>query len=290
MQRHLPFNKEAFFKSLILLGFSTFLFWLVESNKIIFYINPRFVWLTKLAAVLIFLMFLVQAGSFYRQTQSNHSHAHAGQGRIKLVFLPFVVTLLMAFLLPNQALNASMAQKKGMNLGTRTVTSGQADQSNGNLGNAAATQTNNNSENNQEYTPQKQDSAQPKIDELRKNSYIKVSEENFMLVNSEVYTYPDKYVGKEITMLGFVDKDPKFRSDQFGLVRYVITCCSADASLAGFLCEYTSASNLIKGSWLNIRGTIELGKYEGDTTPIIKVTSFSKAQQPQKPYIYPVYY
>jgi len=91
-------------------------------------------------------------------------------------------------------------------------------------------------------------------------------------------------------MLGFVLKDQKFPSNQFGLVRYVISCCSADAVPDGFICDYSNASNFSKGSWLNIRGTIQLGKFEGNTIPVIRVTSFSKAQEPENPYIYPVFY
>lgn len=79
------------------------------SNKIIFYINPRFVRLTEAAAVLMFLMFLVQAANSCRRISTVHSHCHFGQGKIKLAFLPFVVTLLMAFLLPNNALDANLA-------------------------------------------------------------------------------------------------------------------------------------------------------------------------------------
>jgi putative membrane protein len=283
-------NAEAFIKSLILLGFSTFLFWLVESNKIVFYINPRFVWLTEAAAVLIFLMFLVQAGNSYRRTSANHSHCHSGQSKIKLALLPFVVTLLMAFLLPDNALDASLAYNKGMNLNARPVTSGQSGPSSTVPSNVPVTQTNNNSTDPKAYDSLSKDSYQSMVDELRKSSLIKVTEENYTLITSEINMYPDKYVGKEIAMLGFVFRDQDFPSNQFGLVRYVVSCCSADAIIDGFLCEYNNASDLSKGSWLNIRGTIQKGEYENIIIPMIKVTSYSKGQEPKSPYIYPFNY
>jgi len=288
MQRRMSLNAEAFIKSLILLGFSTFLFWLVESNKIVFYINPRFVWLTKAAAVLIFLMFLVQAGNSYRRTSTNHSHCHFGQSKIKLALLPFVVTLLMAFLLPDNALDASLAYKKGMNLNARPVTSAQSGPSSTVPGNAPVTQTNNNSTD--PRASLSKDSYQSMVDEIRKSSLIKVTEENYTLITSEINMYPDKYVGKEIAMLGFVFRNQDFPPNQFGLVRYVVSCCSADAIIDGFLCEYNNASDLSKGSWLNIRGTIQKGEYENSIIPMIKVTSFSKGQEPESPYIYPFNY
>ncbi|KJR96763.1 MAG: hypothetical protein VR68_13770 [Peptococcaceae bacterium BRH_c4a] len=288
MQSRWSLNPEAFFKSLILLGFSIFLFWLVESNKIIFYINPRFVWLTEAAAVLIFLMFLVQAGNSYRRTSTSHSHS--GQSKIKLALLPFVVTLLMAFLLPDNALDASMAYNKGMNLKTRPATSDQSGPSSTVPGNAPATQTNNNGTDPQAYDRRSKNTFQSKVDELRKSSLIKVTEDDFTLITSEINMYPDKYVGKEIAMLGFVFKDQDYPSNQFGLVRYVVSCCSADAIIDGFLCEYNNASDLSKGSWLNIRGIIKMGQFDNNPIPMIKVTSLSKGQEPQSPYIYPFNY
>ncbi|MDF9408864.1 MAG: hypothetical protein A4E52_01981 [Pelotomaculum sp. PtaB.Bin013] len=288
MKRRFSLNTEAVFKTLILLGFSAFLFWFVKSNNIVYYINPRFVRLTEAAAVLIFLMFLVQAGNSFRWTSVVHSClCHSGHSHNKLALLPFVVTLMMAFLLPNNALDASMAFNKGMNLSTRPTTSGQPGLTVTVPGNVPTTQTNNNNSNSQGYLPQEQNPMQAKIDELHKTSLINVTEDNFSLVTNEVNMYPEQYAGKEITMIGFVLKEQKFTTDQFGLVRYVITCCSADAMPDGFMCEYKNASNFREGDWLNIRGTIQLGKYEGNTIPVIRITAFSKAQEPQNPYIYP---
>jgi putative membrane protein len=235
-------------------------------------------------------MFLAQAGNSFRRTSSVHSYCLSGHSNNKSAFLPFVVTLLMAFLLPNNTLDAGMAYNKGMNLGTPPATSGQYSPPPAVPDNMPTTQTDNNNANNQGYASQTRNPVQSKIDELQKTSLIKVNEDNFTLVTNQVNIYPEQYVGKEITMLGFVLKEKKFPSNQFGLARYVITCCSADAMPDGFICEYKNASHFSEGDWLNIRGNIQLGKYEGNTVPIIKVTSFSKVQEPQNPYIYPVYY
>ncbi len=285
MHRHMSSNREALLKALIILGFSMLLFWLVGSNKIIFYINPRFVWLTKLSAVLIFLMFLVQSGNYLLKS-AGHSHTHACPGRIKLIYLPFMFTLFLAFFLPNQALDSSIAQNKGVNLGKQTVNNSRSDQDSSNMDNAVQTEAADNNINSRPYTARNQNPTQVETDILRNASFIEVNENNFTLINNEVYTYPDKYAGKEIAMLGFVVKNEEFQSDQFGLVRYVITCCSADALPGGFFCKYASTSNLSEGSWLNIKGIIDLDKYEGNVIPIIKVTSLSKAKQPQSPYVY----
>jgi len=128
---------------------------------------------------------------------------------------------------------------------------------------------------------------QEKIDEIRNSALIKVTEDNFTIVNTETYLFPERYVGKEISMLGFVYKEPGMKPHQFALGRYLITCCSADASFAGFLCEYDNAGDFKEGNWLTIRGTIKVGQYEGSDIPMILISTFNKAEQePENPYIY----
>lgn len=288
MPKHVTLDAEGFLKSVILLGFSTYLFILVKSNSIIYYINPRFVRFTEAAAILIFLMFLMQAGRSLRLTSTSHKQLHSGHSKLNFVLLPFVITLLMAFLLPDKALDASMAQNKGPNLGSRPAASVQPAQANVSEDKIMPAQTGNDQVISQGNTAEAK--VHPKIIELRQSKHIKVGDDNFTMVTNEVNMYPEKYVGKEIAMLGFVFRDKSYPPNQFGLLRYVISCCSADAMPDGFLCEYANAAQYAEGAWLNIQGTLQMGKYGNENIPIIKVTSVSKGREPQNPYIYPVFY
>jgi putative membrane protein len=286
MSRHVSFDAEAFLKSVILLGFSTFLFVLIKSNHIIYYINPRFIKLTEAAALLIFFMFLAQAARSLRLASTSLKPPHRGHAKINFVLLPFVITLLMAFLTPDRALDASMAQNKGANLAARPAASAQPEQANENRGGAEATDSN--QPGIPEDTARTEYSVHPKVDQLRRAQQITVDEDNFSLATGEINMYPDKYAGKEITMLGFVFKDKSYPPQQFGLLRYVVSCCSADAVPDGFLCEYARASELSEGSWLKIHGTLQMGEYENEIIPVIKVTSISRVQEPKNPYVYPI--
>jgi putative membrane protein len=205
---------------------------------------------------------------------------------IKLAYLPFVATLIIAFLSPNSPLDASMASKKGVNLGARQATA-QTASPNAATDINSIPQTVNNDSINQRPAPQDRNPIQEKINEIRKSGLVKVTEDNFTIVNNETYLFPELYAGKEISMLGFVYKEPGMKPDQFALGRYVITCCSADASFAGFLCEYQNASDFKEGNWLTIRGTIQVGQYNGSNIPVIVISTFNKADQaPENPYIY----
>ncbi len=266
------------------MGFCTFLLWLLMSDSIVFYINPRFAKLTMAASVILLVMFLVQAGNSFQRAPSTHSNNR--QGMIKLAYLPFVATLLIAFLFPNSPLDASMASKKGVNLNARQNTA-QTASPNASPDSKTIIQDDNNGLNNQEPATAVKNPFQEKIDDIRKSALIKVTEDNFTIVNTETYLFPEFYAGKEISMLGFVYKEPGMQPDQFALGRYVITCCSADASFAGFLCEYQNASDLKEGNWLTIRGTIKVGQYEGGEIPVIVISIFNEADQaPENPYIY----
>ncbi|MFZ5651204.1 MAG: TIGR03943 family putative permease subunit [Bacillota bacterium] len=280
MHRYL--NLEDKFKSVILLGFSIFLFWLVESENLSIYINPKYAGLTKATAVVMLLMFLAQTFRPIRRMPSCHSHS---SGK-KWGYIAFAIPLLMAFLLPDSALDANMAANKRIALNNRIESVNQSNALNSGKNDATA-KINTSSPGTPGSNMQTQGPMRPMADELKNTGLIKVTDENFNYVMSELYLFTDDYIGKEITILGFVDKDDSFLPNQFGLARYVITCCSADASLGGLICESSDAAGLKKDTWLTVRGTIQKGRRDGQTIPVVKVTSYTQSEKPKTSYIYP---
>jgi putative membrane protein len=170
-------------------------------------------------------------------------------------YSPFVLTLILAFLLPNTSLSASLVQNKGLN---SQITS---DVSKG------------------EY--------RPLAAELKETNLIKVTDKNFIAVMSELYCYPKEYVGKEIEMQGFIFKDSSKSPDRFSLVRYVIACCVADASPYGVLCEIKDAASYPEGGWYQIQGTIEVNENQGKSFPVIKITWIKSISPLAVPYVFP---
>ncbi len=276
---------EAKLKAAILLGFSFLLYWLVDSGTITAYINPRFAGLTKTTAVVMFIMFIVQIFRPTPRVPNSHNHRKSA-GVIKWGYIAFIIPLLMGYLLPQSTLDANMAANKRISLNASTVNNNQTGTINPGKDEPKA-QTDVNTVNAQENNIQPQGLLRPIANELKQASLINVTDENFNYVMSELYMFNDDYIGKEITMVGFVDKDDSFLPNQFGLARYVITCCAADATLGGLICEYNNTESLKKGSWLTVRGTIQKGLYDQQNVPIVKVTSYKNSEKPQNPYIYP---
>ena len=165
-------NKEIFAKALLLLGFLILLFSLIISNQLILYVNPRVTNLIKLSGCVLLLMFLRQC--WHLKKAWNQPEEKTSIHKKYWKYFPFVVTLVLAFLLPNSSLNASLVQNKGLN----SQISNEASKG--------------------EY--------RPLAAELRETNFIKVTDKNFIEVMSELYRFPQEYVGKQIEMKGFIFK------------------------------------------------------------------------------------
>ncbi len=124
-----------------------------------------------------------------------------------------------------------------------------------------------------------------------KNKAITVSNDDFGVWISEIYSNAKKYEGYTIMMTGTVFKDPEMlEDDEFVPGRLMMTCCVADLSLVGIRCKYEKASELKADSWVTVEGTIHIGKYEYDGVeydePQVSVTKITPADEVEG-YVYP---
>lgn len=124
-----------------------------------------------------------------------------------------------------------------------------------------------------------------------KNKKITVSNDDFGLWISEIFANMEKYKGYQITMTGFVFKDPElFKENEFVPARLMMSCCAADLAPAGLLCKYDKTSELKADSWVTVQGTLHIGKYKFDDIeyddPQISVTKITPAEEVEG-YVYP---
>lgn len=247
---------HALLRSLILAGFLILLILLINTGQLSLYINPRFNILIELSGYVLLPMLIVQVLSILRPRDIGdytRGHYHGGL----YGYIPFAVVLLIAFMVPGNTLNASLVNTKGLNSQLAAVT------------------------NNVKEMPR------PLADELRKARSIQVTDRTYTEVMSEIEWFPQDYVGKEITITGFVFRPPGASGNQFSLVRYVVLCCTADALPYGVLCELKGAEKLPAETWLTLTGTIQMSKYEDRDVPVIKVSSYKVVEQPKNPYVFP---
>jgi len=246
-------NKDVLARVLILLGFVLVLFSLIITEQLTLYVHPRIISLIKISDGLLFMMFLLQCWNLKKIW--NKSTGEAKHCNRCWEYMPFIFALLIALLLPNTSLNASLVNNKGLNSQITTEIS------------------------KKEY--------RPLAPELRKTNLIKVSDSNFIEVMSELYRFPQEYIGKEIDMKGFIYKDASTSPNQFSLIRFIVGCCVADALPSGALCEINNADKYTNGSWYQIQGVIEASEREGKLFPVVKVTWIKSISANTTPYVFP---
>ncbi len=64
-----------------------------------------------------------------------------------------------------------------------------------------------------------------------------------------------------------------------------MTCCIADLTPLGFVCQNATEIDAKTGQWYTVKGEIVLGEYKGNTEPQIKIISLLPTE-PIDEYIY----
>jgi uncharacterized repeat protein (TIGR03943 family) len=97
----------------------------------------------------------------------------------------------------------------------------------------------------------------------------------------------DELVGREADVVGFVYHDPQRPLDGFFVVRYVITCCTADGSGAGLPVVWHGGAALPADGWVRVRGTIGAITVGEHVTPVLIAMGVETVARPDNPYLYP---
>ena len=98
---------------------------------------------------------------------------------------------------------------------------------------------------------------------------------------------PSVYIGQTVDVTGFIYRDSHNGSDQFWVSRFAISCCVADATAIGMLAQSPQAPSLQVGNWVRVTGQLGVGKYAGQTVPVIHADQITSADQPANPYLNP---
>ncbi len=101
------------------------------------------------------------------------------------------------------------------------------------------------------------------------------------------------YDGKEIEMSGMVYYNDGLKDNEFVISRLLMSCCAADATYVGFLSEYDGKKSLKQGDWIRVRGVMKKGsQYNAglqreETVPKIYIKSIESMDPPKSEYVYP---
>ncbi|NQT86088.1 TIGR03943 family protein, partial [bacterium] len=96
----------------------------------------------------------------------------------------------------------------------------------------------------------------------------------------------DAWRGKRVVVEGMVSHDPELPDGTFMVYRFIITCCVADARVAGVVVTYDKAKTLEAETWVRLEGTVGAIDIEGEQYPQIILESVKTIEEPPEPYLY----
>ncbi|MFD2132483.1 TIGR03943 family putative permease subunit [Pseudogracilibacillus auburnensis] len=301
-------------RGLILFLFTMFIIKLHRTGDLLKLINPKYTVISMIGAAILFLFFLVQLQRVFMVKKKSHVHGHDcshdhdhGDSPItsrKMVSYAIIsLPIVMWLLIPLSTLDSSIAEKKAimLNLTNNAMSSEpkENDQSENKMDGKGNGLFDGNTEDDVTYhdlpadpnlysNTVTKDQFEQIEQELELQSSILMSERVYAVYYDRINQEMDKFVGKEITVTGFVYKEADFASDQLVLGRFLITHCVADASIIGFLTEMEDAASIAEDTWIEVKGTIFLEEYNGSRLPAIRVSSWKEINEPAQPYLYPL--
>ncbi|MDR1615662.1 MAG: TIGR03943 family protein [Syntrophomonadaceae bacterium] len=286
------FNPQVFWEFLCYSVFAALIFYLVSSGKYLFYVTPRMEPYLYFTAILMGIWALAGLGRLFRpQYKVRFAHCFVLIVPILLLSIPHAPVSSANF----SGQNYFGASSQQTIFGGSGFDNGSGNPQNKSIAESGLPPEDAGSEGSVVFDDQsampegEYDTYLPGFNATRKK--ITVSNNDFGIWSSEIYTNMKKYEGYAIAMTGFVFKDPEIlMDDEFVIARLMMSCCVADLSPTGLLCKYDQSSGLKTESWVNIEGTLFIGQYEYEgqryEDPQILVTSITPAEE-VKGYVYP---
>jgi putative membrane protein len=292
-------------RALILGGFAFYIIRLVQTDSLTLYIAPRMALYVKLAAMGLYLIAAVQLYQAFRLWNGARDTADCGcehpparfSWRQIGVYSLFIVPLLVGFFTPDTTIGSAMAGKKGMNLSAASAVKPKNE--------TAAPPTPSTAPEDPASSAEPAKPADP-LDVLfpsdqfsetyanfGKRIYgqpeIEVVEKSYMEILTTLDMFLDNFVGKKLTISGFVYRDDTIDPGKFVLGRFAVQCCTADAMPYGVMVssEAQNTGQFENDTWLRITGTLEKTTYNGNEIMGLKLEKAVKIKASEDPYVYP---
>lgn len=249
-------------KALLLIGLGLFLYSRIVNGTLFYYINERFAGFTVLAVfglILVGLSYRVQQPTPTEQCEEAQGHAHDHTHRHEHHHshaigwggaLLVLLPIILGLVTPPQPLGAAALANRDINLATNN-------------------------------------SALPAaVRQVEKTA----EEKNIMDWWHDFRKLPDvntALVGQSVRVSGFVYKDKRFGENHFLVMRFVVSCCVADANVLGLLVDGGKTTNLENDQWVEVAGVFASSDLPNWKLPIVINAQVVQAQPPNQPYLYP---
>ncbi|MNO57328.1 hypothetical protein D3C76_478610 [compost metagenome] len=255
----------------ILLAFALYIGHLVQQDALHYYVAPklaRWVQLCPIPLTLMALSLAIQAlfgkGSVLCDCEHRLPHSILKSTAIYGLFL---FPLLLGFALPDRALGSMAASKKGISLTSLP------------------------SETKNIARFESIDPYHEELTELAKILYMQPIIPVYPAIFSEtlgaIDMYKQQFEGKEISISGFLYRENGETSENaFAIGRFLVQCCTADATPFGMLVNSGKLKSLPTDTWIKVRGKLQVVQYKGQEIMQIRAETITPIAQPTTPYIY----
>lgn len=245
---------EDYLRFVILFGFSTLMLKLCLSGEITYYVNPKLEPLVLVSAVLLALIAIVLLTKSQKYSTSKN----------KFSYLLLIIPLCMGFFVSPKIVAKAELQltyEQSQKVSTSSKIEKGVKRSIG-----------------KEKNPNELEGSSKKL---------VLNDRNFVAILDGIYTKMNYYTGYDIEITGKVFKDSSLKEDEFVIVRPMMTCCSADTSLVGLLCNNKTGCTANKDQWVKLEGRIKIIERVNQKTPIIDINSITYVDKPDIEFVYP---
>jgi putative membrane protein len=267
-------------------GFSYYIYHLVQTDKLLYFIAPRMENIVKLSAIALALIAVYLCfAAFWSLRGETAGDCGCGHGPKKapirnfIAYALFAAPLLLGWFVPDTIMGSNVVDKKGI-----VLSSG---------GESADLQTVSEDAPEQGGLFYAEDSYTKQYAAFAKQLYlqdpIRIEEATYLEASTSIDLFMRPFQGKSIEIGGFVYRQDDMTDTQFVVARLAMECCSADSTPYGFLVEWPEASVLPEDSWVTVKGTIGKSHYGGLEIITIQAAAVVPMAMPETPYVYPNY-
>lgn len=280
------------FRAYILLGFTFLIVQLHISGNITKYINMKYAYLSKSAAVMLAFLTIVQVIMAFQKDRKHHaacSHEECGCGHhpheqdrwwkrtgvYSLLILPIVTGLFF----PIATLDSNIVKAKGFHF--PVAEAGNTDPFVQRQFLKPDTSIYYGAEG---YRALMEKEKKKYVDQDK----IVLDDANFLKGMEVIYNYPGEFIGKQITVRGFVFHDQEEQRNEYFLFRFGIIHCIADSGVYGMMLEKPNDVTWSNDDWIQVQGTITMKYYQPfhTTIPVLEVTKWTKIEPPEEQYVF----
>lgn len=281
-------NIEVLLQMIILLSISLFLIFLLVTNKINYYVHPRYRIGILICAVMLFIIGVKLITELKKGRHNSNSKKYA------IYFLPLAFAMLFPVVEGGNADKViAKTTKPSSIVGINDVT----DKNKESKQNSDVAENETDSSDDYEYLFNEDGVAnqEPKDKSLKYkgevvDGAITIDDEHFASWYYDLFDYLDDFKGKRYKFLAQVYSMDGLEKDEFLAGRYIMVCCATDLTGYGIVTKSDMRKDLKENQWIWITATIDENDHSDTKIPFLKDPVIEKAQAPKDEYVYYNFY